>query len=163
MYHFNNQVIFEQPFQAETPLRIDKIEIIWEEDIHPDLSFLGSFSRTPAEHHIDLQERGLMQAGDFRYFNLGGGDPAYIEQDYKRIRDYYAGKWCMFGCTALAVVSYPIGQGNRRIQIFKSGGLWGIESDSELADIKDIEQEQLEDLKDHLSHFNVEWPENVKI
>ena len=56
------------------------------------------------------------------------------------------------GCTAVATVSRPIGQGNRRLQCFSSSGLWGIDERCE-----SYEVEQLDDLREHLKAFNIPW------
>lgn len=64
-----------------------------------------------------------------------------------------------------AEVSYPLitfrvheqkYQENRRIDILKSSGLWGIAADSTFDDMVGIEKEQMDDLKEHLSIFGVE-------
>lgn len=66
---------------------------------------------------------------------------------------------------AEAEVSYPIStfrisdqsyQENRRFDTVKSKGIWGIASDSPLAQMSFWEKEQLADLKDHLSVFGVD-------
>ena len=64
-----------------------------------------------------------------------------------------------------AEVSYPITvfrisdqkyQEHRRIETLKSSGLWGILSDAEYGEKVLWEQEQLKDLKNHLSVFGVD-------
>jgi hypothetical protein len=78
----------------------------------------------------------------------------YKAQDARRLADY--GKdWSMMGCYAEAEVSYPIGQGNRRLQIFRSGGLYGIESDTDHVYRREVEKAELEDLATHLRAFGV--------
>ena len=59
------------------------------------------------------------------------------------------------GICAVAEVSYSIGGNSRRIERFQSGGLWGIESDSEQDYIEEVEQDELADLKEHLERFGV--------
>jgi hypothetical protein len=81
----------------------------------------------------------------------------YIKRDQERLASY-GQSWEMIGIRASAEVSYPIGNGNNWLEHFTSGGLWGIESDSDESYLKEIEQEQLNDLKSHLEQFNV----NVK-
>ena len=69
------------------------------------------------------------------------------------------------GIFAEAEVSYPITvfrisdqkyQEHRRIETLKSAGIWGIASDSPLAQMSFSEREQLDDLKKHLSIFGVD-------
>ena len=69
----------------------------------------------------------------------------------------YGNTWEMLGIQAVAEVSYPLNsKGDRRIECFSSGGLWGIESDSDDDYIKEIEQGQLNDLKEHLTFFGID-------
>lgn len=135
---------------------INKITVKHIVDECPDLSYLGEYSDKPAEIHIDRQERGIYRPRECRYFNLGCGDAEYIEQDYRRAEAYNAGLWFSMGIVAEAEVVYDIGQGNRRIEHLSSGGLWGIESDSDNEYIEEVENGQLADLKDHLAVFGVD-------
>lgn len=137
-------------------IKIEKIVINHVVDENPDLSYLGEYSDTPGKVCIDRQERGDLQRGEYRYFNLGCGDAEYIERDYERFESYNNQNWCMLGIFATAVVSYPAGKTNRRIETLSSSGLWGIESDSDENYITDMENEQLEDLKQHLKAFGVD-------
>src|SRR5882762_5685108 len=87
----------------QAPLRIDSLRLVWEQDADPDLSYLE-------QNYGDCEPEVAAQ---------------YKAQDVLRLADY-GNDWCMMGCYAEAVVSYPIGQNNRRLQIFRSGGLYGI-------------------------------------
>lgn len=49
-----------------------------------------------------------------------------------------------------------VGQGTRRLEWLKSGGLWGIDEDSKESYLKEVEREELADLKFHLQAFNVD-------
>ena len=80
----------------------------------------------------------------------------WIEEDHERLQNY-AITWFSIGIIVEAQVSYPIdNNGNRRLEWFSSGGLWGIESDSEESYLKSIEEEETENLKEHLKQFNVD-------
>ncbi len=60
-------------------------------------------------------------------------------------------------CEAVAEVSYDIGDGTRRIEWLKSGGLGGIDIVGPNDPYQqEIELEQLDDLRDHLRAFGVE-------
>jgi hypothetical protein len=85
-------------------------------------------------------------------------DSSYLEQEgfEERLAEYEAGNFHFMGCQARAEVSYPIGQGCRRLEQFSSGGLWGIESDSERSFLQETEKEELADLKAHLERFGVD-------
>jgi hypothetical protein len=88
----------------------------------------------------------------------------YGMQDWKRMEALERGNFCFIGIMAEAEVSYPIdGTNSRRIEYFTSGGLWGIESDSDAKYIEEIEQEQIDELKTHLKQFGIKWDNNIEI
>lgn len=167
----------EVKFDADGPLRIDEVKVEWKQDESPDLSFIGEYTNESDPYYIvavgehagefvvDLPEEAEMppHGNNYRYFKpYAGGEKlgsaeyrSYGKQDYKRMADYNRDDWFMQGCVAKATVSYPIGQGSRRLEWFTSSGLWGIESDSEKDYLKETEDEQLEDLADHLSKLGV--------
>jgi hypothetical protein len=127
-----------------------KIEHLVDED--PHLEDLGVYSDLPGPDDRTVDRPG------HRYFiaAMSGeetGNPDSVEQDYQRMEAYNNGEWYMAGIRAVAEVTCPVGNGNSRIERLSSGGLWGIESDS---DMGDIEQEQLDDLREHLEHFGVD-------
>ena len=99
-------------------------------DTDPDLSFLGEYASTPAAVHIDREARGDMRRGQFRFFNAGQGDPAYIAADYARAEAYNRGDWYMTGVRAAVTLAIPIGDGVTIAQTITSPGLWGVESDA---------------------------------
>jgi hypothetical protein len=122
----------------------------------------------------DCGERGDMQRNEYRYFNpsfnyvdehgepinAGGGDTLtedevikYTRQDYERMEALNAGHWCFVGVRAEAEIAIDIGRsrcGALLSQTITSGGLWGIESDSERSHLDEIASEQLADLKTQL-------------
>jgi len=58
------------------------------------------------------------------------------------------------GVVAEAQVSYPTNMGGRRLEILSSDGLWGIDGyDDDY--IREVAQEEVLDLKDHLKEFGV--------
>jgi hypothetical protein len=69
----------------------------------------------------------------------------YVRQDYERMERLNAGDWAFIGIKAKAEVSI-----DNVVQSIHSGGLWGIESDSERSYIKEIENEQLAELRNQL-------------
>lgn len=63
-----------------------------------------------------------------------------------------------YSCHAVAEVSYPCGSaGERRIEYLRSGGLYGIEDPSPEYR-RQIEDEEIADLRGHLAVFRVEVP-----
>lgn len=146
---------------ADAPT-IVKVAIKREQDTDPDLSYLGEYSNKPgpADRTIDREEHGDMRLHEYCYFIAATagdetGNPDSVEQDYQRMEAYNRGEWWMVSVYAVAEVSYPIDGNSRRIERFKSGRFWGIESDSDDY-LAEVEQEQLDDLKAHLEHFGVD-------
>jgi hypothetical protein len=112
-------------------------------------------------------ERGDMQRNEYRYFNpsfnyvnkageaLPENSPAevkkYVRQDYERMERMNRGDWYSMGISAEAEISIPTQPGNGILQRVSSGGLWGIESDSDRAYIVSVEAEQFTELKQQLT------------
>lgn len=117
----------DRKINADSPLAVDFIEVVWQMDWHVDLSYLEQFEPD--------SEEGMA--------------------DRERLEQFHNGNWFMMGCYAIAHVSYPVGQDSRRLETFRSGGLWGIESDSSKDYLNETEKEQLEDLKGHLEQFGL--------
>jgi hypothetical protein len=123
----------------------------------------------------DCDERGDMGRGEYRYFNpsfnyvdssgkalqnSAGGDTLmpeeirkYVKQDYERMERLNAGDWCYIGIKAKAEVQIAPKTVFRDpvVQTLHSGGLWGIESDSDASYFDEIEKEELSDLRDELT------------
>lgn len=113
--------------ETSTHCKIDKVEIEWMPDNDPDLSWLDQ---------TDEQ--------------MGTG----FEEQSRERKKSYGRSWEMLGCVARAAISYPFRSNvGTRLEYFTSGGIWGIESDSE--EYKEIEDGQLEDLASHLAHFGI--------
>jgi len=75
----------------------------------------------------------------------------YVRQDYQRMEAFNAGEWCYLSIRALAEVKLNTDdRGIGVVQKIGSGGLWGIESDSDASYIKQIENDELADLKREL-------------
>lgn len=162
-------------------MKIESIKVKHVIDECPDLSWLGEFTsdyqdtddikrgsvfehdkgnhRThdffvPAisvqEHRKGLQKMGYSKGESERLAR------SYCKADYDRMLALEAGEFCFIGIMAEACISYPTGNnGDRRLEWLSSGGLWGIESDSDDY-LKEVEKEQLEDLKTHLSQFGID-------
>ena len=98
----------------------------------------------------DCDESGDRDRNELRYFNTSGnytGEPiadivTYTKQDYARMESLNNQNWYYLGIGAEAKVTI----GNV-CQTIKSGGLWGIESDSEESYLKEEEQNQLAELR----------------
>jgi hypothetical protein len=106
----------------------------------------------------DCDERGDMGRGELRYFNgrvenYKGETPEdlrkYVRQDYERMERLQRGDWCYMGVRAEAEILLPSGDASI-VQEITSGGLWGIESDSDKTYLGEIETEQLSELREQL-------------
>ena len=122
-------------------------------DTDPDLSWIGEYSDHPGEDGktIDRQEVGDWERGTYRYFiaamsESDTGSEGSVKQDYARMQDYNRGDWCMMGVWVEAEVLLT---GNATQKI-RSGGLWGIESDSDESYFAEVTQEELASLRTEL-------------
>jgi hypothetical protein len=109
----------------------------------------------------DCDESGNWSYGELQYFNpsfnyvdkFGNALPEntpddvinYTRADYERMESYNNGDWQFIGIRAEA--EYAV---NGTIQTARSGGLWGIESDSDGAHLVEVEQEELAELRSTL-------------
>ncbi len=134
--------------------RIIDVKFYTECDDCPDLSLLGKYTDTWEENAIDRKSDdryGRYAAyGEYRYFvpALTGeetGNPDSPEQDYQRAEAYNRGDWTVLYCYARATV--VIGSIS---QTMRSGGLGGVESDSDASYFEEIKQEELATLRDVL-------------
>ena len=91
----------------------------------------------------------------------------YKEQDQERLRDYNNGYWWMVSVYAQCDILIPFnGYENKyycRIVPIKSSGAYGIESDCTDDDFKEIEQEQINELKETLKKLHVRIPKNIMV
>lgn len=74
----------------------------------------------------------------------------YVRQDYERMEGLQRGNWSFIGIQAEAQYLIPCGNGSAIIQKLSSGGLWGIESDSDKSYFAEVEREQLSELREQL-------------
>jgi len=99
---------------------------------------------------------GDRERGEYQYFNPNvanyKGEPEadirkYCVQDYERMESLNAGHWGYIGIRAQAQVQTALGS---PIQDISSGGLWGIESDSDSSYFDSVAGEELSQLKGEL-------------
>jgi hypothetical protein len=166
--------------------RIDKITMRHIADSDADTSYLGYYCdelepgvivRDLKEYYERLPEDAEIPERTARFVNRGfkpyaGGEPItsphyhdYVMADFERSEGLMMGTWCYIGIRAEAVVSYPLDMAgkDRRLETFTSGGVWGVESDSNDDTFEEYEDDQLDDLKQHLAKFGIAWNENIEI
>lgn len=121
-------------------------------------NLLGQLSEEVTE--CDCGERGDMERNQYRYFNPYVPAASNTEQNkrdcarsqYERMESLNRGNWCYIGIRAEAEVAltpvHPLDPG--QTQTIHSGGLWGIESDSDSDYLESVEKEELSDLRGQL-------------
>lgn len=103
--------------------------------------------RSNREYNYFLPYAGGEKRGSEEYQKYG-------KRDFARMEGLNRGDWSFVGIVAEANVSYPIDNGARRIERFRSDGLWGIESDSGEY-LNEVAKDELAGLKEHLETFGV--------
>lgn len=115
----------------------------------PDTSWLGEYNDDPSGvDTIDRQEQGDWHGyGEYRYFHpaMTGeetGNPESPMQDYRRMESLNRGDWQFLYIVAECTVQL----GSTVCQTLTSGGLAGIESDSDPAYLSSVESDELQSL-----------------
>jgi hypothetical protein len=131
--------------------KINKIIINYIPDYDAQTDHYGKFSDEPGKFAVKHSDN----AGQWKYFNAENVENMkQAKENYKRIMDIENGNIQIYGIKAEAEIAtslenvYPAG--NWLINHLSSGGLWGLESDANEADFKEVEAEQLDELKDVL-------------
>ncbi len=156
----------DEPMKTTPARRKPRILRVWIEQRHDpdaDTSHMGQYAATPANRFaIDRYEQGDMERNEFRYFNPSfnyvdkQGQPCdgltaapvkkYVQEDYRRMERLDAGDWCYVGIIAKAEVQLT----GDLCQVLRSGGLWGVESDSGDKYLAEVAQEELASLRAEL-------------
>ena len=159
-------LISARAFVAETQSRLPDAESQDWQDLEDAYYLLDSLTETP---ECDCGGHGDMECNQYRYFNPSfnyvdkNGKATdtpenvrkYTRQDYERMERLNAGDWCFIGIRAYATISLPqtpdeIQHSGWLRQEITSGGLWGIESDSDAPYLASVEADELSDLKTQL-------------
>lgn len=127
---------------------ISKIEIRHLFDETPDLSFFGQYSDQWQEGAIERENAG---SREYKYFIPTNKECA--QQDYERMEAYNNGHWNMMGVRAQAEIHTSSNSTDWLINRVSSGGLWGIESDSDKDYLETVAKEELSELKSTLSEL----------
>ena len=127
-------------------IRAIRIKKILEES--PDLSDLGTFSKEKGKFAIEHKgDRGTLP-----YFNADNVENMkQAKQNYERMMQFETGLVCQYEIKAEAEILTSSDKGQTwLINAVSSGGVWGIESDSDKEYFKEIADGELEELKDVL-------------
>jgi hypothetical protein len=129
--------------------RLGKVTIRHILDEDPDLSYL--------QHEMDGDRIVSSCAYSNEDIELLGLETVkgYIEEDRQRLKAFYRDDWWMIGIRAEAEVL--TGEGLCWLcNTVSSGGLWGIESDSGKAYLKEVADDELSSLRDTLKELGFE-------
>ena len=139
----------------KTP-KILSVTILRSVDTDPDTSYLGRYSDKPGpdDETVDRAERCDRGRNGFRYFIAANsaadtGNPDSVEQDYRRMESLQHGDWCYLVISASA----EIVSANGIIQTVRSGGLWGIDGNSDESYLSEVEKDELSALRVELVSF----------
>ncbi len=141
-----------------------KVWIEHKPDEDADTSHMGEYSNSPANAYvIDRKDRGDMGHNEYRYFNPsfnyvdknGNARPGlephvidkYVQEDYRRMEALGRGDWSYVGVIAKAEIQL---NGQSTIQVLRSGGLWGVESDSGAEYLAEVAKDELAGLRTDL-------------
>lgn len=151
--------------------KINFIKVIREYDDNPDTSYLGEYGDKIKPGCIivesgkfieDVSDNEIPEKGrEYRFFypmEIGEkiGSKKYREyslQNFKRIERLNSGDWNYISISAEARVLTSYDGTNWLINTLSSGGLYGIESDSDEDYLKTIEDEETDSLKDVLKEY----------
>ena len=147
---------------------IVNIKVVYLVDENPDTSFLGEYTDEYDPCYFDCEGGKMLRTlerdkdyeipskgQDYRFFKpyAGGeepGTPRYVrygKQDLDRMEGLSRGLWHFLGIRADAVVK--LGDGDL-CQKITSGGLWGVESDSDPCHFKEVEDDEFSALRREL-------------
>jgi hypothetical protein len=125
-------------------------------DTDPNLSYLGKYeSSIPSSAKeyeiIDREELGDMGRNECRFFIASNVEnEKQAMENYKRMEGYNKQDWCCIGIRAAADILISQNGKSWTVHHFSSGGLWGIESDSDKSYKEEIAREELNSLKAEL-------------
>lgn len=169
---FKGVLLPDMPLGRRPMKRIAKITVRTMLDECPDTSWLGEYTddlepgiivrvareyceRLPEDY--ELPPRGR----EFRGFRpyAGGEQPGtedyckYGMQDFERMESFAKGDWHFVGIRAEAEVLSSRNGKEWLINRLSSGGLWGIESDSEASYFDEVKREEIQELKATLMEY----------
>lgn len=132
-------------------------------DEHPQLDYLGEYTNEPGpdDRTIDRQARGDQGRGEHRYFVAPRWTEKWehVEQNYERMESYGAG-WLCLGLRAVADLTVHLDNGKTLTTSVESGGIWGVESDSDEA-IEQWSKEEFAEVRSELEELGVDTPANI--
>lgn len=127
--------------------RITLIKIKTIVDEYPDFSYLGEFSDKQGRFAIKHSD----DPGKYKYFNAENVENIkQAKENYKRMMQYENDEVSSMGIQAIADIQIGQKGDSCLINHIESGGIYGIDSDSNEGDIKAEGENQLSELKNVL-------------
>lgn len=140
---------------------ITDITIEAEIDQDPPLDYLGEYRSQPGpeDRTVDRAARGDQGRGEHRYFIAPEWveNPEHVEQNYQRAESYGV-HWWSLGIHAVAHIDV----GGRHVGTVKSGGLWGVGSDSGEEHLESVARDELADLYRILADMGLDVPDSIE-
>ncbi|MBN8691228.1 MAG: hypothetical protein J0L72_10655 [Armatimonadetes bacterium] len=137
---------------------VHSVRLVWEHDPHGEPDYL---ERSAEDHfgvdgsawsHVSNADKARVAE---QFGSIWNACEHYAREDSERLQDFRAHNWWFESCRAEAEVRYETGDGCFRTERLTSAGLYGIESDSDQAYRRSVEQDELADLSSHLERFGV--------
>jgi hypothetical protein len=162
--------------------KLEDVQIQHLNDEDADTSYLGTFTDEQPDSD-DLQrgsafERRQASSGEYHYFvpaisveehrqalhdqgySKGKAETMarqYCRRDWDRMEQLAEGHWSVIGIVAEATLHHLDSDGNlQHVETVRSSGLWGVESDSPIGHLAEIELEQKEELRQLLEDLDVD-------
>lgn len=139
-------------------LLVHSVSIIWGHEPYGEPDYL---KRSATDHfgvngsnwsHVSMSDKARVIE---QYGSIWNACEHYAREDEERLREFRADSWWFESCRAEAEVRYEVYDGSFRIERLTSGGLYGIESDSDGEHRRSVEIDELSDLSSHLERFGV--------
>lgn len=133
-------------------IKIETIKIERLPDYDCDLSWIGKFGNKIPDGKFGVKHYG--NRNSYPYFiSRNAENKKQAQQDYERIMEFENGNVYVFGIKAVAELRTSDNGKEWLINHISSGGLWGIESDSDEKYVCEIEDDQITELRSVLKQL----------
>ena len=127
--------------------RVISTRVVWEHDpiARPDFAMTADEHYGDGWSHVSEEDKAKTIA---EYGSIRAACEAYAKQDADRYKAWCNSEWFYMGVYAQAKVCI-----GGVVQTIRSGGVYGIEDDSDEAYKQEMEQEELSELRDILARM----------
>jgi len=132
-------------YKSKNPI---KIEAVWTErnaEDEPDLSWMVTKYDADAQKIIKSHRYSNKDIEKYGWEKV----KEWIDEDNERLEAYGQSWWNLFirAYARIQIPTSPNGDGHRIVQLIRTPGLFGVESDSDDAYFKEVEDDELDTLK----------------